>query len=89
MIGEIQPAPEWTSERLEWIEINKDTRRTMQQNNGYELPARLYHCTRTFNWWLYRSIGICKGTELRPEKNIGKIAFSSLKLQKTIQNQVI
>ncbi len=37
MIGEIQPAPEWTSERLEWIEINKDTRRTMRQNNGYEV----------------------------------------------------
>ncbi|MEM5642685.1 hypothetical protein AAHB52_15765 [Bacillus toyonensis] len=37
IIGEIQPANEWTSERLEWIEINKDTRRTMQQNNGYEV----------------------------------------------------
>ncbi|UDW01425.1 LD-carboxypeptidase [Bacillus cereus] len=36
-IGEIQPAHEWTSEHLEWIEINKDTRRTMQQNNGYEV----------------------------------------------------
>ena len=23
VIGEIQPAPEWTSERLEWIEINR------------------------------------------------------------------
>ena len=37
MIGEIQAAHKWTSERLEWIEINKDTRRKMQQNNGYEL----------------------------------------------------
>ena len=67
-IGEIQPAHEWTSERLEWIEINKDTRRTMQQNNGYELLQG----SRTVQG---RLIGGCmevlefaKGTELWPEK---------------------
>lgn len=36
-IGEIRPAENWTSERLEWIEPNKDTRRTMNPNTGYEL----------------------------------------------------
>ncbi|EJR64532.1 hypothetical protein IIO_01856 [Bacillus cereus VD115] len=68
IIGEIQPANEWTSERLEWIEINKDTRRTMQQNNGYEVLQG----SRTVRG---RLIGGCievlefiKGTELWPEK---------------------
>ncbi|PIC70683.1 LD-carboxypeptidase [Sporosarcina sp. P16b] len=37
IIGEIQPAERWTSERLEWIESNKSKRRTMNQNTGYEL----------------------------------------------------
>jgi muramoyltetrapeptide carboxypeptidase LdcA involved in peptidoglycan recycling len=37
VIGEIKPADEWTSERLEWVEENKNTRRTMQKNTGYEM----------------------------------------------------
>src|SRR5690625_1095188 len=36
-IGEIKPAPEWTSERLEWIEENKNRRRRMRKNSGYEV----------------------------------------------------
>lgn len=36
-IGEIIPAKEWTSEHLEWIEENKDTKRHLQKNQGYEL----------------------------------------------------
>lgn len=36
-IGEIVPSTEWTSERLEWIESNKNRKRTMQPNEGYEL----------------------------------------------------
>lgn len=89
IIGEIQPANEWTSERLEWIEINKDTRRTMQQNNGYEVLQG----SRTVRG---RLIGGCievlefvKGTELWPEKSIGRIVFYSLKHLKNIQNQII
>ena len=89
MIGEIQPAPEWTSERLEWIEINKDTRRTMQQNNGYELLQGSTTVQGRLIGGCIEVLEFAKGTELWPEKNIGKIAFSSLKLLKTIQNQVI
>ncbi|WP_214484334.1 S66 peptidase family protein [Bacillus sp. SM2101] len=37
IIGEIQPANEWTSERLEWTISNKYQRRSMKQNNGYEI----------------------------------------------------
>ncbi|ASK64097.1 LD-carboxypeptidase [Virgibacillus phasianinus] len=37
IIGEVNPAEEWTSERLEWDEVNKNQRRTTQPNSGYEL----------------------------------------------------
>nr|WP_255639791.1 S66 peptidase family protein [Aquibacillus saliphilus] len=37
VISEIPPANLWTSERLEWIEENKNKRRKMQPNKGYEL----------------------------------------------------
>jgi muramoyltetrapeptide carboxypeptidase LdcA involved in peptidoglycan recycling len=67
-IGEIQPANEWTSERLEWIESNKNQRRTMQQNTGYEILQG----TETVQG---RLIGGCievlefvKGTKLWPEE---------------------
>lgn len=36
-IGNIQPAPKWTSEFLEWEIENKGKRRTMHENSGYEL----------------------------------------------------
>lgn len=36
-IGNIQPAKEWTSERLEWTEENKNRKRKMNENVGYEL----------------------------------------------------
>lgn len=36
-IGEVKPATEWTSERLEWIVENKDKKRKMNPNKGYEL----------------------------------------------------
>ncbi|HET7627097.1 MAG TPA: S66 peptidase family protein [Bacillales bacterium] len=36
VIGNIEPAETWTSERLEWTYDNKNQRRTMQPNSGYE-----------------------------------------------------
>lgn len=36
-IGEVKPTTEWTSERLEWIVENKDKKRQMNPNKGYEL----------------------------------------------------
>jgi len=36
-IGDIRPANEWTSERLEWVEENKHLKRTMNKNSGYEV----------------------------------------------------
>ncbi|WP_066300112.1 S66 family peptidase [Bacillus sp. FJAT-29937] len=37
VIGEIEPAENWTSERLEWAESNRNKRRKMQPNSGYEV----------------------------------------------------
>ena len=36
-IGELKASPIWTSERLPWEEKNKDTKRKLQPNSGYEL----------------------------------------------------
>lgn len=88
VIGEIQPAPEWTSERLEWIEINKDTRRTMQQNNGYEVLQGSTTVQGRLIGGCIEVLEFAKGTELWPEKNIGRIAFSSLKLLKIIRTKL-
>jgi muramoyltetrapeptide carboxypeptidase LdcA involved in peptidoglycan recycling len=35
-LGQIHVAPEWTSERIEWIEENKNIAKTMQKNEAYE-----------------------------------------------------
>ncbi|MFJ5772195.1 S66 peptidase family protein [Psychrobacillus sp. NPDC093180] len=37
VIGEVKPAAEWTSDRLEWVVENKNTKRDMYPNSGYEL----------------------------------------------------
>ncbi|TCK98526.1 muramoyltetrapeptide carboxypeptidase LdcA involved in peptidoglycan recycling [Natranaerovirga hydrolytica] len=37
LIGQIEPAMEWTSEFLPWEEKNKFTKRKYKQNKGYEL----------------------------------------------------
>ncbi|HDR4511769.1 LD-carboxypeptidase [Bacillus anthracis] len=67
-IGEIQPAHKWTSERLEWIEINKDTRRKMQQNNGYELLQGSTTVQGRLIGGCIEVLEFAKGTELWPER---------------------
>ena len=37
IIGNIEPSTIWTSERLSWEEKNKDIKRKLEENNGYEL----------------------------------------------------
>lgn len=36
-IGQISPSPTWTSQRLEWVEENKNTARTFLPNSPYEV----------------------------------------------------
>lgn len=68
IIGEIQPAKEWTSERLEWIETNKNRRRTMQQNAGYELLQGSGLVQGRLIGGCMEVLEFVKGTELWPEK---------------------
>ncbi|PFE06341.1 LD-carboxypeptidase [Bacillus cereus] len=68
MIGEIEPATEWTSERLLWIESNKNKRRTMQQNTGYELLQGSGIVQGRLIGGCIEVLEFAKGTELWPEK---------------------
>ncbi|MED4202919.1 S66 peptidase family protein [Neobacillus mesonae] len=67
-IGEIQPAKEWTSERLEWIEANKDKRRTMRPNTGYKLLQGSGIVQGRLIGGCIEVLEFVKGTELWPEK---------------------
>lgn len=68
IIGEIQPAEEWTSERLEWIEENKNKRRTMQQNSGYEELQGSGIAKGYLIGGCIEVLEFVKGTELWPDK---------------------
>lgn len=67
MIGEIQPAKKWTSERLEWIETNKHKQRTMNQNTGYELLQGSGVVRGRLLGGCMEVLEFAKGTELWPE----------------------
>ncbi|MBM7621925.1 muramoyltetrapeptide carboxypeptidase LdcA involved in peptidoglycan recycling [Bacillus tianshenii] len=67
IIGEIQPAEEWTSERLEWIEENKDRRRTMRKNSGYEVLQGAGVAKGQLIGGCIEVLELAKGTELWPE----------------------
>lgn len=67
-IGEIQPAKAWTSERLEWIEENKNIRRTMRENQGYELLQGSGIVQGQLIGGCIEVLEFAKGTELWPDK---------------------
>jgi len=67
-IGEIQPANEWTSERLEWIEENKNRRRTMRENSGCEVLQSSGVSQGHLIGGCIEVLEFAKGTELWPEK---------------------
>ncbi|ARD47068.1 S66 peptidase family protein [Sporosarcina sp. P33] len=66
-IGDIQPAEEWTSERLEWVESNKNIRRTMNQNKGYELLQGSGVVQGRLIGGCMEVLEFAKGTELWPD----------------------
>ncbi|MBY6053461.1 S66 peptidase family protein [Cytobacillus firmus] len=68
VIGEIQPANEWTSERLEWIEENKNLRRSMRENSGYEVLQGSGAAKGHLIGGCIEVLEFAKGTELWPEK---------------------
>jgi muramoyltetrapeptide carboxypeptidase LdcA involved in peptidoglycan recycling len=68
VIGEIQPANEWTSGRLEWAEENKNRRRTMQKNSGYEVLQGSGKAQGRLMGGCIEVLEFAKGTALWPEK---------------------
>jgi len=67
-IGNIQPANEWTSERLEWVEENKYKKRRMQKNSGYELLQGSGTVQGRLNGGCIEVLEFVKGIDLWPEE---------------------
>ncbi|MGG1677402.1 S66 peptidase family protein [Neobacillus sp. NRS-1170] len=68
IIGEIQPAKEWTSERLEWVEENKNLRRTMRQNLGCEVLQGSGAAQGRLIGGCMEVLEFAKGTDLWPNQ---------------------
>lgn len=66
-IGEIQPAPKWTSEFLEWKVGNKEKRRLMQENRGYEVLQGSGTVQGRLIGGCIEVLEFAKGTELWPD----------------------
>ncbi|WP_144511859.1 S66 peptidase family protein [Bacillus sp. FJAT-22090] len=72
VIGEIKPAVEWTSERLEWKVENKNTRRKMQSNHGYEVLQGNGTVQGRLIGGCIEVLEFAKGTTLWPEASYWK-----------------
>lgn len=71
-IGEVKPANEWTSERLEWIIENKDKKRKMNKNKGYELLQGSGIAQGRLIGGCIEVLEFAKGTSLWPAKEYWK-----------------
>ncbi len=71
-IGEVKPANEWTSERLEWIIENKDKKRKMNTNKGYELLQGSGIAQGRLIGGCIEVLEFAKGTSLWPAKEYWK-----------------
>ena len=67
-IGKIEPAKEWTSEHIEWVEENKYIQRTMNKNSGYELLQGTGIVHGHLIGGCIEVLEFVKGTGLWPEK---------------------
>lgn len=72
VIGEVKPAPEWTSERLEWLIENKDKQRKMNPNQGYELLNGSGVVQGRLIGGCIEVLEFAKGTSLWPEESYWK-----------------
>lgn len=72
VIGEIKPALEWTSDRLEWIETNKYTKRKMYPNKGYEVLQGSGIAQGTLIGGCIEVLEFAKGTSLWPDQSYWK-----------------
>ncbi|MBY0122779.1 S66 peptidase family protein [Bacillus sp. S/N-304-OC-R1] len=67
VIGEIEPAKEWTSEYLAWDEANKSKRRKLQHNQGYEVLQGSGTVEGRLIGGCIEVLEFAKGTELWPD----------------------
>lgn len=67
-IDEIKPAKNWTSDRLECDEVNKNRRRTTQPNTGYEVLQGSGVIRGRMMDACIEVLEFTKGTELWPEQ---------------------
>ncbi|AMQ06396.1 LD-carboxypeptidase [Sporosarcina sp. resist] len=68
VIGKIKPALKWTSERLEWHERNKNRRRKMLPNHGYEVLQGSGVVQGRLIGGCIEVLEFAKGTEIWPEQ---------------------
>lgn len=72
VIGEVEPAREWTSERLLWLIENKDKQRQMTPNRGYEVLQGSGVVQGKLIGGCIEVLEFAKGTSLWPEKSYWK-----------------
>ncbi|WP_399632275.1 S66 peptidase family protein [Sporosarcina sp. SG10008] len=68
VIGKIKPALKWTSERLEWHERNRNRRRKMLPNHGYEVLQGSGVVQGRLIGGCIEVLEFAKGTEIWPEQ---------------------
>lgn len=72
VIGEIEPAKQWTSEFLDWNIDNQYTRRQMQKNNGYEVLQGTGKVQGRLIGGCIEVLAFVNGTSLWPAKELWK-----------------
>lgn len=90
-IGKIQPANEWTSERLEWDESNKNKRRKMHPHSGTEVLQGTGIAQGRLIGGCIEVLESLKGTELWPEMSYweNSIIFFETSEEKTEPDYIL
>ncbi len=70
IIGEVEPSNIWTSEYLSWDECNKDIKRKIYPNSGYELLQGRGCVTGQLIGGCIEVLEMVKGTEIWPVKEM-------------------
>lgn len=85
IIGKIEPATEWTSEHVLWIEENKNRKRVMQPNTSYEVLQGSGVVQGHLIGGCIEVLEFAKGTELWPKETYWKnsILFFETSEEKT------
>ena len=84
-IGIIEPSPIWTSEFLPWEEKNKNIKRKLNSNTGYELLQGKGKVQGTLIGGCLEVLEMIKGTNVWPKLKLGRIVYCFLKHQKKSQ----